>query len=646
MRMKRPTDPRVVFCTTPIRPIPTDYTPVGSLSVISALNRAGFKNVEFYNIDLLRPSFEQAVEHIVAQKPDVLAISAVVSTAYEYTKKLSLAVKARLPETTILMGGNMGTSAEVLLRKTGVDFICTGEGERTAADFMRAWTQGEPKDAFVYVKGLAFLDSKGELVVTPYAEALKAEELYDIDWSILEDLGQMGYFITPASRCAQLGVNDRDDARIMALKSGGKTAAILNTCKGCVARCTFCHRWDKGIRYIPVPVLMKRLDRLIEKYDVGFVRMGDENFGTDHRWLGEFCDAMKARKLLWRVGGMRVNCIDPEWIDRMRDAGCVTIMYGMESGSQRMLDVMEKKTTVQENRDAMRWMVEKGVSTTVQLILGMPGETHETVSETAAFLGYCATLTPEWDPNSVSVNFAQALPGTPLYEIGRVTGQIGCSLDDEEAYLLKISDRDARDGETAINFTGYPRISLERWHYELQSVGRHVYIKKYGMTAYRRILGKSALFMDSSADTGYFAVPARLVEGGGVLDKDAVLDSSVSADSLHAMKDRSRYRLDDYPSVWRLLRERKFFLLPIMHPQLFMRLRVFSSAIVFINTLRKYGVSQAPSLVVEYLRWKAKETLSGASGATVPHVSLRKTVAGVGPLPEDAPAMAPLRAGR
>ncbi len=647
--MARPEQPRIVFCTTPIRPIPTDFPPVGSLSVISALQRAGFTGVEFYNIDLLRPSFEEAVAHIVDRRPDILAVSAVVSTAYDYTKKLTLAVKSRLPGVTILLGGNMGTSAEILLGRTGVDFICTGEGERTAVDFVRAWTQDLPKDGYAAVRGLSFLDSKGAIVVSPYVEALKAEELYDIDWGIMERLGQLDYFITPASMSGKLAVTDREDPRIMEIKRSGKRTALLNTCKGCVARCTFCHRWDKGIRYIPVPVLMKRLDDLIARHNVGFVRMGDENFGTDKRWLGEFCSEIKKRGILWRVGGMRVNCIDAEWIDRMKDAGCVTIFYGMESGSQKMLDVMEKKTTIEQNRNAMKWMVEKSVSTTIQLIVGMPGESHETVGETAAFLAYSATLSPNWDPNNVSVNFAQALPGTPLYEIGRSRGLIGRSLDDEEAYLLKISDRDARDGETAINFTGMPRLTLERWHYDLQNAGRFAFIKKYGLDAYRRILGKSPLFVQpeeggEARDSGYFAAPARLIEGGGSTDKEILIEDSSTSDSLHEKKDRTGLHLDDYPSILRLILIRKIFLIPILHPVPFMRLRLLSDLIVFLNAVRKYGLETAPELLREYASWKVGSMTTKAVRA--PYESLRKTIADLGPLPGDTPAVAPLRAGR
>ncbi len=633
--------PKIVWITTPIRPVPTDYAPVGSLSVLSALRRGGYGNFDFYNIDLLRPGFQKAVDHVVAAEPDIFAVSAVVSTAYEFTRDITLAVKKALPGVTTVMGGNLGTSAEILLHRTGIDFVVTGEGEKTMLDFVRAYEKGARKDDYKAVKGLAFLDEKNIFTLTPYADALKAEELYDIDWSILEDLGQLDYFVVPAASSPKLGVTDREDPLIMEIKRSGKTCAMINTCKGCVARCTFCHRWDKGIRYIPVPVLMGRIDSLIEKYNVGFFRMGDENFGTDKKWLGEFCDEMKKRRVLWRVGGMRVNCIDPSWIKRMRESGCVTIFYGMESGSQKMLDIMEKKTTVKQNRDAMRWMVEHQVSTIVQFIVGMPGESPVTVKESCDFLAYCATLSPDWDPNNVSVNFAQALPGTPLYEVGRRRGLIGQSVDDEEKYLLKISDRDARDGETAINFTDYPRLMLERWHYDLQSVGRFAFIEKFGLEAYKRILAKSALF-EETTDSGYFAAPARLNEQG-----IQATESSASADTLHEAKRKAKFSMDAYPSLFYLVRTRQLFLIPMLYPRLFMRLRFLSTGIVFVNAVRKYGLREMPHLIGEHASWSLK-TLLRRARPSQPYISLRKHVAdnGVPPIPADNPAMEPLRAGR
>ena len=186
---------------------------------------------------------------------------------------------------------------------------------------------------------------------------------------------------------------------------------------------------------------MERIDFLIEKYNVGFINFADENFGTDKKWLSQFIEEIKKRDIIWRVAGMRVNTIDPELIKKMKDAGCIYLQFGMESGSQKMLDIMEKVTKVEQNYNAIKWLTENNLFTTVQLVIGMPGETPETIKETSRFTSYVVEQSSDADPNALSINFAQALPGTPLYETGRGKGIIGQTMDDEEKYLLKISDR-------------------------------------------------------------------------------------------------------------------------------------------------------------------------------------------------------------
>ena len=369
-------NPKILFITTPIRPTPTQFPPLACLSIISALNKAGFNHTELYNIDLLRPDYQEVLAHIQASKPDILGISAVVSTAYEYSKKLSLDIKKLLPQTTILLGGNLGASAEIILKKTGVDFVCTGEGEETIVEFATLWQHSKSKADYETLKGWAFLNNKNEMVTTPYADPVPAERIYDIDWSILEDLEQMEYFISPYDKAIE-DYSFFHDPRAHDPNRTQKTLTRIPTTKGCVARCTFCHRWDKGIRFIPVPTVMERIDYFIKKYNVGFIRMVDENFGSSNKWLLEFTAEIKKRDVLWSVGGMRVSTITSEMIRNMKDAGCTSIFYGMETGSAKMLEIMEKVTTVEQNKNAVKWMTDNDMFTIVQLIVGMPGETQE-----------------------------------------------------------------------------------------------------------------------------------------------------------------------------------------------------------------------------------------------------------------------------
>jgi len=647
--------PSILIVTTPIRPTPTDFPPMGSLSVITALKKAGFDKTEFYNIDFLRPSFSDILDHIENKKPDILGISAVVSTAYEYTKKLSLEIKKRLPKTTILMGGNLGASAEIILEKTGVDFVCTSEGERTAVDFANCWLTAKSKNDFKNVLGLAFLDQKKEMVITSFQDPIEAEKVYDIDWSLM-DSEEIDFFFPPNELAAMTAKSL--DPRIFEPHRRGKKVANLPASKGCVARCTFCHRWDKGIRYIPVHVLMERLDLLIQKYNVGFITFSDENFGTNRKWLAHFVEEIAKRDILWRVSGMRVNTINSESIKKMKEAGCFCIYYGMESGSQKILDVMEKVTKVEQNYNAVKWMAENNLYTIVQLIIGMPGETQETIEETCKFTSFFVEQSPATDPNALSINFAQALPGTPLYEVARRKGGIEPSMEGEEKYLLQISDRDARDGETFLNFTEYPRILLEKWHFDIQNKTRHAYINKWGLDNYYKVILNSPRFKDleevkesaPTTDSGYFADPARQNEiriaKASMPRKQA---SSDSANSIHDINEEIQLEKGRIPSAGSLLRQKSIGAFATFYPHFFWRFKSLTTAFIFGNCVRKYGFKYSLTLLSEYLGWRLVTLFKKEHNHYISeYISLRKLLRKkiFTDITSDNPSMEVLRKGR
>ena len=255
--------------------------------------------------------------------------------------------------------------------------------------------------------------------MTPYAKSIEAGEIYDIDWSIMEENGQLDFYIQPSSSSAAMNQFGHDP-KYNEPHRKTKSTFVFVTSKGCVAKCSFCHRWDTGIRFIPVPILMKRIDYFIEKHNVGFIQFGDENFGSDKKWLNEFLIAIKPRDLIWTVGGMRARTVSNDLLRNMKDAGCCRVSYGLESGSQAMLDVMDKVTSVEQNYNAIKWTVENNLATCLQFVIAMPGETPESIRETAEFACFYAELSPEIDPNNAGINFAQALPGTPLNELSLI----------------------------------------------------------------------------------------------------------------------------------------------------------------------------------------------------------------------------------
>ena len=258
----------------------------------------------------------------------------------------------------------------------------------------------------------------------------------------------------------------------------------------------------------------------------------------------------------------------------------------------------------------------------------------------------------------LSINFAQALPGTPLYELARAKNLIGQTLDEEEEYLLRISDRDARDGETYTNFTDYPKLMLEKWHFEIQNRARHSYIMKWGLENYKKIIVTSNRFQPSKQekrgsnkdDTGYYADPARSVDTwGGENEKSHLPESSHATDTVHEIKESIKLTNNKIPSFWTLLKKRKFGDMAWFFPRFFWRARYFLILLVLINSLHKFGKRHTSKMLLEYLQWKINGIFSiSRNKSPKEYISLRKLLRKdiIPKISIDNPAMIKLREGR
>jgi len=470
---------RIVICTTPIRPIPTTYPPFGSLAIIQSLRAAGY-SPHFLDIDGLRPRFADVRKFLEEEQPDLVGISAVVSTAYAYTKRLCAAIREVCPNARIVVGGNLAASAELLLRVCHVDVCVTGEGEIPIVKLAEHF-ENHPgtvnSEALKDVRGLLFLDAGGEVVFTGYETQISPGEMLDPDFTILEQYSRIENYV-----CDPLTRDEfAQDFRAREPHRRDQKMSTVVFTKGCVARCTFCHRWDKGFRQLPVEKVVNRIKLLQDRYNVGFIKFGDENFGSDRRATDQLIEALKPLDILWSVSGVRCRTVDPGLLQRMKAAGCVALYYGIESGSQRMLDVMEKNTTVEQNLRAAHWTHEAGLYTIYQFVLGMPGETEETIAETTQFVKNVTESLDEPPVSRLSINYIQALPGTPVYEYAREIGLIGKTLKDEEAYLLRISDVNAADDRNFINGTPYDDFTVQSWKPRILMEATAHYYQRHGL---------------------------------------------------------------------------------------------------------------------------------------------------------------------
>ena len=482
-----------VIINLPLRDMPTEFPPMAPLAIKKYLKKGGFDPV-FLNFDLFRSSIPEMVDRISKRNPKIVGISAPVSTGYSLVKEISLAIKKKNPEVVIILGGNLAASAELLLKNTGVDICVLGEGEIPALELFRAVYENWPIERYREIQGIMYIHN-GALVNTGYAPQLSREDIFDIDWDDLGEDERNTYFplisdTSEDSFFATYFLPDLKESNVGKKRNQfeGKRIATVICSKGCGIKCTFCHRFLKGIRFIPIPILEKRIKYLIKKFDVAAISFADECFGCNKAWLLEFCEMIKPLNLVWRVGGMRTSIIDKDILRRMRESGCRTIIYGIESGSEEILSVMEKRISMKQNYEAMQLTAEMGLFTIPQLVIGMPGENCRTLKETAEFVAFNQCLAAERNPQAISVNYAQALPGTPLYEYARNHGFIGQGLEEEERYLLSISDRNAADETTTLNFTDYPSLILLSFRSYLYAIVQYRYIQKFGKKHYENLV--------------------------------------------------------------------------------------------------------------------------------------------------------------
>lgn len=474
---------KICVCTTRIRPDgqQTVFPPLGSMAIIQELVKYGYENTYLFDIDGLRPPYDEVISHFQKERPDVVGISGVVSTSYKFIKQLIATLHQILPDTPVIVGGNVAANSEILLRLAGADYCVIGEGELTITELMdylgkKGGRQTlEDYDALKKILGITYLDDDDVVVFTGYRPNIPADGLYDLDYDILErDTDITKYIISPYRYPAF-----RYDARGFESHRLGQKMATIVTTKGCVARCTFCHRWDKGIRFVGIDKIIERIQFLKDRYNVGFLSFADENFGSNKKWVDELLEKIEPLDVLWRVGGIRARTVDLDMLLRMKRAGCVQVQYGIESGSQRMLDVMEKNTTVQHNINAGKWSYEAGMYLVYSMLFGMPGENPETVKETTEFLMAQTEVLPEPPYSRLSINRVEALPGTATYEYGKVLGWIGREPEEEEKYLLHISDTSGGESGKQLNFTDYPDFVVQGWRRQMWIDVMHNWFEKH-----------------------------------------------------------------------------------------------------------------------------------------------------------------------
>ncbi|MEZ4225463.1 MAG: radical SAM protein [Polyangiaceae bacterium] len=279
-------------------------------------------------------------------------------------------VRARHPESVIVVGGPHATplATEMLAHHASVDLVVEGEGEVAFAEILRRVARGDDLTGIPGTHGRL----QGKLASGP----------------------------------PQRNIDNLDD---LACPHELYDTHIVMTSRGCPWQCTFCGAetsWGRGFRAHSVSYVLDALEQALSRLPVRMIQIKDDTFTTNKKRVIELCRGMRERKLrfLWSCD-TRVDVLSEELLREMRLAGCERLSLGVESGSQRILDAIAKKITVEEIVEATRMAKKFGVKVRFYMMLGNRGETHDSFQETLQFLDRAA-------PHSYIFSCLSIYPGT------------------------------------------------------------------------------------------------------------------------------------------------------------------------------------------------------------------------------------------
>ncbi len=393
--------PHIVLINPRIREWnPNVRVPLGLAYVAAALEQED-NSVEI--IDLNAKHLSDTDLQRMAKDASIVGITGMVT---EYSKVLKLVgiIKEGSGNLKVILGGPLATTlGQELLRACEADFVVMGEGERTVVSLVSAIERGDSPSC---VSGIAYRDGD-EITVARPAEQI--EDLDTIPFPARHLLDMKRYL---KNHFESFGLRTEGFGKIRSTN--------LITSRGCPYRCTFCFKgvWGQKWRARSPENIVKEMEQLYTTYGINGFFFDDDTFVLDNRRVLEFCSLLKRRGLdaVWYCNG-RANLMQKESLEAMYDAGCRGIAYGIESGNQHVLDSMKKETTLDQVRNAVKWTKEAGINASGYFMLGMLGETRESIRETI-------TLAKELDLGFYGFSIATPFLGTELYSVAEEAGLV------------------------------------------------------------------------------------------------------------------------------------------------------------------------------------------------------------------------------
>ena len=359
------------------------YPPLGILYICAYLRQQGFR-VEVF--DSTFSSRESLFEVLQRSNPSVLGVYANLMTRPSVVEIIGVAKQCGWK---VVVGGPEPSAYAREYLDAGADVIVNGEGELTVAELLLPLRSGSP-DRVAQVDGITFRSPAGEIVTTrPRAQI---HELDALPWPARDAIDAQRYVSTWREH-------------------HGMGSVSIITARGCPYHCRWCSHevFGRSHRRRAPGAVADELAALIERYQPDMAWIADDVFTIHHGWLRQYAAELKSRGLSIPFECIsRADRLNEEAADILAHLGCFRLWIGSESGSQRILDRMQRGVTVKQVQDAVALCKERGIETGMFLMWGYEGEEAEDIEAT---IQHVKTANPDVFFTTV----AYPIKGTPYF---------------------------------------------------------------------------------------------------------------------------------------------------------------------------------------------------------------------------------------
>jgi radical SAM superfamily enzyme YgiQ (UPF0313 family) len=299
--------------------------------------------------------------------------------------------RSELAHTRVVLGGPEITHHIDKFLEHGADVVVIGEGEETMQALVSAWTSGGPGAALGEIAGVAFRDAHGQVVRTPPRTLLRS--LDELPMPKREAVDLQPYLDAWRAR-------------------HGSNAVSVSTMRGCPYSCRWCSRavYGESYRRRSPRLVADEIQLIVDRYHPDSLWFVDDVFTINHKWLEGLTEELEKRNLKVPYECItRADRLNEKAVSLLRRSGCFRVWIGAESGSQKVLDAMDRRVTVEQVREMIQLSKKHGIETGTFIMLGYPGETEADIEATIEHL-------KSSDPDQFTITVSYPIKGTPFYD--------------------------------------------------------------------------------------------------------------------------------------------------------------------------------------------------------------------------------------